>query len=229
MTSVLQFIDASTPLEEWPAETPEHNPIDGIGFYIGGDTPHVWSLVELESCPYRYRLPLYVASDMTNRNAVEDAGNAIVALKHTYGAPLCVLGLDTETGVDPEYVKAFYNVVNAAGYTLLDYGSNAYVFGNDIPNGYYWAADWLNPPERTMARDSVGTQYQSLTAYDEDIMSTILPYWDTHVVNPEVPPGQWHNPDQWSWRSATITGVGLNGTTYTFTFNPNTGLWMGPT
>jgi hypothetical protein len=230
MTGTLQFIDCSTPLENWPANTPEHNPIDGIAFYIGGDTPHVWTVEELEKCPYRYRLPIFVRDNMSTANPQQDAAYAIVQLKNEYMAPEhTVLAIDTETSADPGYIRAFYEVVNAAGYTLIDYGSQAYLFQNENPDGYYWGADWLVPPDRAVQSGEVGTQYLSMSTFDEDIMSTIMPFWDTYVAVPELPPGQWNNPKKWYWRTAQITGVGLNGTTYTFTYNPVSGLWAGPT
>jgi hypothetical protein len=42
----------------------------------------------------------------------------------------------------------------------------------------------------------------------------------------QVPPGQWNNPKVWTWASASIAGVGLNGLNYTFDFNLTTGEWV---
>src|SRR5262249_43919060 len=33
----------------------------------------------------------------------------------------------------------------------------------------------------------------------------------TTPAQPPVPPGQWKNPDEWTWKDAYMTGVGLDG------------------
>ena len=56
MTGTLRFYDAAYP----PAKPPA---ADGVCIYIGGDTPHVWTLAEIEAQPARYRLPIFVRSN----------------------------------------------------------------------------------------------------------------------------------------------------------------------
>jgi hypothetical protein len=73
----------------------------------------------------------------------------------------------------------------------------------------------------------VGVQYATAKAYDLDVLSTA---WLTDVsrkatAKPAIPPGQWKDPGAWSWESAVISGIGLDGDRYSFTFNPVTGQW----
>ena len=61
MTGTLTFYDAA-----WPPARP---PVaDGCCIYIGGDTPHVWSLADIASQRARYRLPIFVRSNPPGRS-----------------------------------------------------------------------------------------------------------------------------------------------------------------
>ena len=42
----LAFVDSAFPLTSYPKA-------DGIAFYIGGNTPHVWTAKEVAATPYR--------------------------------------------------------------------------------------------------------------------------------------------------------------------------------
>lgn len=227
----LQFIDCSEPLKEWPVTDANNNRIDGIAFYIGGDTPHVWTPAELETCPYRFRLPVYVRSNPANANPHADAAEIILALQETYLMPKgCLVALDTETSQAPEYVKTIFTYLTASGDFLIDYGSQNYLFGNQNPSGYYWGAEWQSPPRRAVIGGDVMTQYAVTNAYDESVAQSSLPFWDTStMVFPDIPPGQWNDPEKWVWQHCIIVGQGTNGYLYSFTYNPKTGLWGGET
>jgi hypothetical protein len=228
----LRWLDASTPPASYPTG------FDGIAFYIGGDTPHVWTVAEIEACPYRYRLPIFVRSDpaASSVTASGDVTSAVSYLKQI-GAPLGIMvAWDSETSVDPEYIQAVYADLHAAGYVLIDYGSQSMIFGNQNPDGYYWGADWTNTPHITTG--DVMTQYQSLGGWDDSwgnpgpAGGTPLPWWDTRPPAPVVPPvpvlpappGQW-NAGGWQWQDVVITGVGLDGKLHTFAPQQN-GEWV---
>jgi hypothetical protein len=78
----------------------------------------------------------------------------------------------------------------------------------------------------------VWVQYNDAGAYDQDVFSkewldNVSKKGDPPVaVKPLVPPGQWNNPEQWSWDEVVITGTGLDGNLYVFAFNPETGEWI---
>lgn len=172
MTDLI-FYDASTP----PAHPPA---VDGVAFYIGGDTPHVWIVAEIDAAPARYRLPTWVRSDPAGHSGSADAAAAAEQLA-AIGAPRgCVVALDTETAVDPVYVSAFFVRLMRAGYVLLDYGSQSSLFANHVPHGgYYWGADWTGTEH--VDQGDEGTQYQSGPDYDLSAFKPGLPFWDTHV------------------------------------------------
>lgn len=170
MTGTLSFYDAA-----WPPSNP---PIaDGVCIYIGGDTPHVWSLADIASQHARYRLPIFVRSNPPGPGAAADVASA-VAMLHLIGAPKGKLvAWDMETAADAAYIQAVYGDLSAAGYKLIVYGSESTVLGNDNPDGLYWGADWTDVPH--FAWHNVITQWVSFSGYDEDLASSALPFWDT--------------------------------------------------
>lgn len=139
----LRFLDAAYPLSSWPAA-------DGVAFYIGGDTPHVWSQGEIDNARMRYRLPIFVRSNPPGPGAQADVNDAVNALK-AIGAP-------------PRY-------------KLLVYGSQSSVFGNQTPDDLYWGADWIG--SSFIASGDVMTQWVSFSGYDESTAESTLPFWDT--------------------------------------------------
>lgn len=174
----LTFYDAAYP----PASPPA---TDGVAFYIGGDTPHVWTRAEVDAQPARYRLPIFVRSHPAQASAADDVAAAVAQLAHI-GAPRgCLVAWDSETSADPAYIHAVYDLLTRAGYKLIDYGSQSTLFGNNCPNGYYWGADWTAEPH--IAGRERGTQYAPGSQWDLDLFTPGLPFWDTHAPAP-VPP-----------------------------------------
>jgi peptidoglycan hydrolase-like protein with peptidoglycan-binding domain len=175
----LVFYDASTP----PATPPN---ADGVAFYIGGDTPHVWTPAEINATRARYRLPIFVRSNPAAASAAVDATVALEAL-HKIGAPAGTLvSWDTETAADPGYMATVYRLITGAGYHLIDYGSQDNLFGNDMPpGGYYWGADWTGN-QAVLAGDA-GTQYAT-GPWDLSVFKAGLPFWDTHAHAGPPPP-----------------------------------------
>jgi hypothetical protein len=221
----LRWLDASTPPASYPSG------FDGIAFYIGGDTPHIWTTEEIAACPYRYRLPIFVRSDPAASGvaAATDVQSALARLTSISAPKGTLVAWDSETSVDPQYIQQVYTDLHAADYMLIDYGSQNYVFGNQNPDGYYWGADWTNTPH--LVAGEVMTQYASLSGWDDSWASptnsagNALPYWDTRApVPPPVPrsvapPGQWLDPNAWEWMDATIVGVGTDGKLHAFVMN----------
>lgn len=171
MISTLTFIDNAYPL------TGAYPPGDGFAFYIGGDTPHVWSKAEADALPYRYRLPIFVRSNPQHANPVVDANQCLGALA-MYGAPKGTLvALDFETAIDPGYVAQFCQIVTNGGYTVILYGSESFVHRNNMPDGLYWGADWTKVNH--LHSGEAGTQWISLQAFDVSTFEKTLPLWDT--------------------------------------------------
>lgn len=188
MTTTLTFYDAAFP----PASEPPG--CDGVAFYIGGDTPHVWTLAEIEATSERFRLPIFVRSDPEAANVAIDVSVAISRLEAISAPRGCLVALDSETSVDVNYVAQFYYELRAAGYTLIDYGSVSSVFGNQIPDGYYWGAHWTNRPG--VEAGTQMTQWESFDAYDESTALATLPFWDTGLQTPVPAPAPTPTPQQ---------------------------------
>lgn len=171
----LLFYDAATP----PVHPPQ---TDGVAFYIGGDAAHVWTAAEIAAAPARYRLPIYVRSNPSESLAAPDVRAALAAL-HNIGAPKgCLVAWDTETAADPRYMTVVYTMLTAAGYKLLDYGSQDNLFGNELPvGGYYWGADWTGEPH--INAGEIGTQYANDGEWDLSIFKSGLPFWDARPDN----------------------------------------------
>lgn len=174
----LMFYDAAYPP---PSEPPG---MDGVAFYIGGDTPHVWTAAEIGATCVRYRLPIYVRSDPSRASAQNDASTALMQLR-AIGAPRgCLVAWDTEVAADPGYMRAIFElIVGGGGYALIDYGSQSALFANELPvGGYYWGADWTGGPH-VVPGDQM-TQFAAVTNYDESEAHASLPFWDTRPTTP---------------------------------------------
>jgi hypothetical protein len=181
--SNLRFADAAYP------SGISGGPFDGVAFYAGGDTPHIWTPAEVGARPERYRLPVWVRSNpQGTTQALADATELLHALPR-YGTPAGILiALDSETSADPAYVRAFVEAVNRGGHKVIDYGSESRVHGNDNPDGLYWGADWTSVPH--LHSGDGATQYVSFSGYDLSLMSSALPFWDAHPPAKPVPPPQ---------------------------------------
>lgn len=176
MTTDLKFYDAAYPPD------PEPTGFDGVAFYIGGDTPNIWTKEQVEATTTRYRLPIFTRSDPAQANASHDARSARAQLAVLGAPPGILVALDSETSIDANYVAGFYYDMRSANFPVIDYGSVSSVFGNHIPDGYYWGAHWTNRPHLEPGTEM--TQWEALGAYDEDLAVSTLPFWDTHKLPP---------------------------------------------
>jgi len=174
----LTFYDAA-----WPPDPPPQT--DGACIYVGGDTPHVWTLPEIVRQPARFRLPIWVRSDPLQAKAITDAAACLRQLA-LIGAPRgCLVALDVETAIDPSYVQGFGTLLIAGGHPIMAYGSLPGLFHNDIADGWYWGADWTDRPH--LCAGTVMTQYATFRTYDADLAETALPFWDgLSRINPTV-------------------------------------------
>lgn len=160
------------------AYPPAHPPNDAVVMgYIGGNTPHVWSLAEWNGQPARYRIPIWTRSNPGSANPATDAANALAKLRQLGAPPGCLVVLDYETAVNAGYLRAFDAAMLAGGHPVCVYGSASTLFGNPKPSGGYFAAQWTGSPH--MYPGAVITQYGDVGAWDNDVVSTGLPLWDT--------------------------------------------------
>ncbi len=129
-----KMFDASTPPNHIP-------PSDVVAFYIGGDTPHVWTDAQIKAVPDRWRLPIWVRSNPNGSGEGTAEGEKVVKWLESHHVPKgCAAALDLETAIDNGYVHAFDSVLVNAGYVTAAYGSTSTLFHNGKPSGGYWAA-----------------------------------------------------------------------------------------
>lgn len=211
----LTFADAAT----MPATLPA---ADGFAFYIGGDTPHIWTAAEVAELKqhYRFLLPVFVRSNPPGPGAQADVAAAHAQLRDLNAPPGILVAWDSETAVDAAYIAQVYGLLSAAGDKLIDYGSQNFVTGNKNPDGWYWGADWTSRSHLTGTDEM--TQWTS-GGFDQSLAQASLPFWDTRPGNvvatrtPPPPPGQWV-PGGWTWKEAVTAGVGLDGNLHAFEF-----------
>lgn len=178
MTTYLMY-DAAYP----PGHPPAWPVVAG---YLGGDTPHVWSLAEWEHQPARYRLPIWVRSNPDRVNADDDAAAAVRAAK-AVGVPHgATIALDFETAVNGAYVGVFDRVMTAAGYRVMLYGSASTVRNNRRPSGGYWVADWTGHAHMDVGAEA--TQWTNGSAYDSSLILSSVPLWDSRPPAPAPAP-----------------------------------------
>lgn len=158
--------------------------VDGVGFYIGGNTPHVWTPQELGNTKVRYRLPIFTASIASN--PVTSCADARAALGNIKAPSGIAIAFDLETRIDVAFINQVKLLLH--DYYVLTYGSLAFVTKNPSP---WWVADW----DGVAAIDSddpagtVAVQYGGHPGYDLSVFSDVVPLWDTHavVISPGLP------------------------------------------
>jgi hypothetical protein len=158
--------------------------VQGWGFYIGGDTPHVWSDAEVAALPYRYRLPIYTCSDPAGRSGSADAAGPVAWLRAHHAPAGSAVGLDFEAAVDGAYVQSFDAAIKAAGYATVLYGQQSTVLSNPAPSGGYWVGDWDGVDDDP---GWTGKQYEDTGAYDLSDFSPAAPLWDTQAATAATP------------------------------------------
>ena len=197
MTNIVGFLtDVSDPAQgNWTGSdvlSAEENALPkGTAFYMGGWTPHVRTLAQLEAQSARYRLPMWVYNPgEPGRAAGKAAGQAAANGAAGYGVPKgCVIGLDLETYADHDYSRAFRDAVVSAGFWYTPYGSYSTVMANYVGVVGYFCADWTNAIH--IDPDCWATQYASAQMlgkrYDISAVASWAHIWDTQPPSiPEV-------------------------------------------
>lgn len=150
---------------------------NAVGYYIGGNTPHVWTNAEVKADPAQYHLPIWVRSQPPF-NAQSDAMNMINWLR-LHGAPPGIsVVIDLETAVQPNYVQFLSATLAQANYPLITYGSEAFIFRNGRPTGGIWVASYLTPPYPHLVPGSVATQYRPGGPWDYSIILDSVKLWN---------------------------------------------------
>jgi hypothetical protein len=116
---------------------------DAFGFYIGGNTPWVWTPAQIDRQTARYRLPIWVYGKLGGANGGYAEGfQALMSLVSMKAQKGCFIALDMEVSVDVDYVHAFDDVLTYGGYHTTVYGSKDTVTKNPYLDYGYWTADY---------------------------------------------------------------------------------------
>jgi hypothetical protein len=174
--TVLEMGDAATPPSP-PA------PLPVFGFYIGGDTPHVWTEPEIRALDARWGLPIYVHTDpASDPNAV--AADCMAAIRLAGLPNHITVAFDTESVAMPGIVTAVNDAVTGSARLLMEYESKGPAGQNPPTSGGRWIADWTGVPH--IYPGSLATQYAD-PAIDGHP-------WDASVIDATVPLLEIHPP-----------------------------------
>lgn len=172
-------------LLSYDASTPPANPpvADIVAFYLGGDTPHVWSISEIAATTTRYRLPIWTRSNPQPSLALPDS-QAMLSQLYSIGAPPCLTALDLEGAVTDTYVTAYYGYLHGPGYSV-----SPYVERVNWPSTPKCDGIWLAYPGATQRPASVlACQFAADVATGQYDLSWWAPsattlLWDTEKSN----------------------------------------------
>lgn len=165
-------------------------------FYLGGNTPHVWSPEQIDTQTNRYRLPIWVYDPAHTgaANGTADAKKAIQRLVNL-GAPKGIrVVYDMETWVDKEWSNAFCETIEADGYLGTAYGSKNTIIQNHIGKGGLWDADYGDgvTVRIHINQGSWATQYADSkmlkTNFDMSALSDTSHLWDMSAAPPPQTP-----------------------------------------
>lgn len=136
MTLARMFDASRPPLEPYPG-------CAAVAGYIGGATPHVWTLAEWQRFGHLRQLPIWVAglagvAPHTQALMAVQAATKLGWQPHRHERR--AIALDLEATVDPLFVRVFGQTCHDAGFSCWPYGSQAFIFGNPTEDGYWVAA-----------------------------------------------------------------------------------------
>lgn len=163
----------------------------GNAFYIGGDTPHIWTKEQIVRQANAFRLPIWVYNPEKHgaASAVIDSAECVKALREIGVPSGKLVALDMETFIDPEYTKAFSDGITDSGYKYLLYESASDTSNFVGPIGR-WDADWTG--KRHINDGSWGTQYADSTQlghpFDISAVSSVDDLWNIKADQNPPPP-----------------------------------------
>lgn len=172
----LEMGDSST-----PPNGPTHLPV--YAFYVGGDTPNIWSVEEVRALDSRWALPIFTRSN-AGGDAAADAAHIVAALHQLEWTPHTLVAVDTESTIMPAYVDQLDQAVAAAGWRLLHYASADAMAQYPDTTGGRWVAHWTGVPHQEPG--ATATQYASAKMTGGQ--------WDQSVIDAAAPLHQLHPP-----------------------------------
>jgi hypothetical protein len=162
------MFDASTP----PLVAP--GGFHAVAGYIGGRTPHVWTLNEWQRFHSLRKLPIYVPSQAIGGHDVAaiDVGEILHQCYHLQiprGTPIV---LDMETAADKPFDLAVADMLHFFGYRTWIYGSRSTI-GNNPPCDGEWVAEYTHVPHMVPGGNVKATQWTDAVPgkpYDQSLV-----------------------------------------------------------
>lgn len=210
--------------------------------YVTGSGSVPWTAADFQRFPDAIRIDQTPASTQWDSKAdVDDYERGTVTLNEL--APRA-----------KERLASFHSGARPGQRTPLVYASasnitdvaNALVKGGVTSGVGLWVANW-NLTQATSIGEViagsgpfpiVGVQFHNAGLFDISVFSiawltnrsgAIKPPPPPPPVKALVPPGQWLNAHAWTWASATVAGMGLDGRQHAFAYDPKTGKWAKQT
>ncbi len=175
-----RMYDASVPPKNPP-------PWEVVAFYFGSDTPHDWSVAELDAQPAQKALPItpYTGADISG--AAMQKWQEFQTFKEKFGFPdgmtWCI---DTETEVYKIFLSELNTLSTQGGHPLLHYGSLDFIIECPLTSGGRFVADWDKVPKLLNVPGIKALQFESATQagtdYDLDIIEEVVKLWEFHPV-----------------------------------------------
>ena len=211
-----------------------HLPAGDAAGYVTGSEGIPWTAAQFAEKPGAIRIDQTAAGGIWSADAdVDDYENGAVQLNELAGRAKARMAAFSGSLRPGQRKPAIYcsasNVTNVV---------NALIAGGDTSGVGLWIANWTGTEAEAAAEVEagsgpfpvIGRQFVDNGEYDTSVFSQA---WLSEVsgapapvVKPQVPPGQWLDPRNWSWKTATLTGTGLNGNVYTFTYDTANGGWL---
>lgn len=170
----------------WPPASPPRTDI--VAFYVGGDTPHIWSDTEIARQTARWRLPIWVRSNPDQADPSIDAERTVAWLVAHQVPRGVVVALDLETAVNPRYVATYTVAVLRAGWLVMKYGSESTIFRNPSTPGGTWVADYNG--DAIIDLGAVADQFAANVPPGVDLSTVAdsVALWDTRPPPPPPSP-----------------------------------------
>lgn len=162
-------------------------------FYIGGDTPHIWTKDQITRPSNDYRLPIWVYDPIRSGATYgQRDGVKAATICLNLGMPKdkqLLICLDMETYIDESYTSAFHDAVVAAGYWYTVYESESIQNSRNVTGTVGpWSASWDGKPH--IDAGAWATQYADSKMlnhpFDISAVSSFNHLWN--IRNTEKPP-----------------------------------------
>jgi hypothetical protein len=160
--------------QAFDASIPPMNPYPGckaVMGYVGGNTPHVWTLAEWERFSNLAQFPIWVGY---HEDHPEQHANACVSAVKNLGwaahhVPRRAVLLDFETEINPSWIDSFAGVIWEGGYETMIYGSESTIVQNPPKEGR-WIALYNGQMSIPSDPYAVGHQYKANVPWDGTVV-----------------------------------------------------------